>query len=108
MIVSPCQHSVDSGLTALTNPLVQGLVNPLTLGVGKGVAGAASTQQFADLLGQALAMVCSLFPEPDNMYFDCDLALQIMHTLGGIAANTEQGVCVLFLKISPRFVSCHV
>ena len=68
---------------------------PLTTGLGRGVAGAAGTQQFADQLGQAFATVCPLFPEPDKTCFGCDLASQLMHTLGGIATNAEQGVCVL-------------
>ena len=43
----------------MTAPLVEGVANPLTTGVGRGVAGAASgTQQFADLLGDAIDTVC--------------------------------------------------
>ena len=45
----------------MTAPLVEGVVNPLDKGVGRGVAGAAAgTQQFADLLGDAAATVCPL------------------------------------------------
>ena len=45
----------------MTEPLVEGVANPLTTGAGRGVAGAAAgTQQFADLLGDAAATVCPL------------------------------------------------
>ena len=46
----------------MTRPVVEGVVNPLATGVGRGVAGAAAgTQQSADLLGDALDVVCPLF-----------------------------------------------
>ena len=45
----------------MTEPAIEGVVNPLTTGVGRGVAGAAAgTQQTADLLGDAVAAVCPL------------------------------------------------
>ena len=57
MTVWPCQ----SGLTALTRPLDEGVANSLTTGVGRGVAGAAAgTQQTADLAGDAISTVCPL------------------------------------------------
>ncbi|KAG0335448.1 hypothetical protein BG004_008439 [Podila humilis] len=49
-----------------------GVVNPLTTGLGRGVAGAArGTKATADLLGEAVA--------------------QLFHNIGGLAANAEQG-----------------
>ncbi len=72
----------DGGLEALTQPVVQGVANPLTTGVGRGVAGAAGgTQQTADLLGEAIDA--------------------LMHTLGGVAANTEQGTGVAVANAAP-------
>ena len=45
----------------MTEPLVEGVANPLDKDVGRGVAGAAAgTQQTADLLGDAIAAVCPL------------------------------------------------
>jgi len=65
----------EGGLEALTAPLVDGVANPLTTGLGRGVAGAAAgTQQTADLLGDAIAA--------------------LFHVIGGVAANTEQGAGV--------------
>ena len=85
------------GIKSLTKPVVIGVANPLDQGLGRGVAGAASgTHQVADLLGDAIDVVCPLLPEPHKTYFDRDLASQLFHTLGGVAANAEQGVCILF------------
>ncbi|KAH7075294.1 hypothetical protein BKA62DRAFT_803800 [Auriculariales sp. MPI-PUGE-AT-0066] len=53
-----CAAPVDyeGGLAALTEPAVNGVIDPLTTGVGRGVAGAAGgTQQTSDLLGDAVA-----------------------------------------------------
>ncbi|KAF9069734.1 hypothetical protein BDP27DRAFT_1363088 [Rhodocollybia butyracea] len=67
--------SNNGGLEALTEPLVSGAVNPLTTGVGRGVAGAAhGTAQFTDLLGAAMAA--------------------LMQSIGSLAAHTEQGAGV--------------
>ncbi|KAF8924480.1 hypothetical protein BGZ47_003983 [Haplosporangium gracile] len=72
----------DGGLAALTEPAVMGLANPLTTGVGRGVAGAAAgTQQTADLLGDAVS--------------------ELLHVLGGVAANTEQGAGVAVANAAP-------
>ncbi|KAG0166959.1 hypothetical protein DFQ28_006792 [Apophysomyces sp. BC1034] len=69
------QFAKRGGVKSLTEPAVQGVANPLGTGVGRGVAGAAGgTQQAADLFGDALDVLA--------------------HTLGGIAANTEQGAGV--------------
>ena len=85
------------GLKSLTKPVVEGLGNPLANGVGRGVAGAASdTQRAADLLGDFVDTVCPLFPEPHKKYFDRDLTSQLFHVSGGVFANTEKGVCILF------------
>ena len=74
--------SSDSGLEALTAPAINGVVNPLSTGIGRGVAGAAAgTQQAADLLG--------------------DAADTLFHTLGGIAGNAEDGASVAVANAAP-------
>ena len=74
--------SSSGGLEALTEPVVMGAVNPLTTGVGRGVAGAAEgTQQFANLLGAAAAT--------------------LFQVIGGVAANTEQGAGVAVANVAP-------
>ncbi|KIM95088.1 hypothetical protein OIDMADRAFT_184186 [Oidiodendron maius Zn] len=76
-------HKRDDGVLAdLMEPVVDGVANPLTAGLGRGVAGAAAgTQQPADLLG--------------------DAGDTLLHTLGGIAGNTEQGAGVAVANAAP-------
>jgi len=65
----------DGGLAGLTAPAVEGVVEPLSTGFGRGVAGAAAgTQQTADILGDAME--------------------NLLHTLGGVAGNVEEGAGV--------------
>ncbi|GJJ77573.1 hypothetical protein EMPS_09932 [Entomortierella parvispora] len=77
---------VPYGLEDLTRPAVEGVVNPLGTGVGRGVAGAAAgTQQTADLLGDAIDT--------------------LLHTLGGIAGNADQGAGVAVANAAPAVQS---
>jgi len=72
----------NGGLAAMTAPVVNGAVDPLTTGVGRGVAGAAKgTAQTADLFGDAIA--------------------ELFHMLGGVAANAEQGGGVAVANVAP-------
>ncbi len=81
--VAYAAHNDDNdGLEALTRPVVMGVANPLTTDVGRGVAGTTKgTQHNVDLLGDAIAT--------------------LMHTLDGIAANTEQGTGVAVANTAP-------
>ena len=79
--VSSVDSSV-SGLLALTAPAVNGIVDPLATGVGRGVAGAAGgTAQFLGLLGDAM--------------------VSLLHVGGGFAANAEQGAGVAVANAAP-------
>ena len=79
--VSSVDSSV-SGLLALTTPAVNGIVDPLATGVGRGVAGAAGgTAQVFGLLGDAMA--------------------SLLHVVGGVAANAEQGAGVAVANVAP-------
>lgn len=68
----------DGGLDSLVKPVLEGVASPIFEGAGRGVAGAAAgTSQIFDFIGE------------------------ILQTLGGVAANAEQGAGVALTNAAP-------